>query len=357
MVSLKYVLGNTLPDIQSQTDLGTEKTCFIIAPIGPPESSTRKRSDDLIEYIIKPVVEALHYTPIRADKIAESGMIGKQVIQRILKSSLVIVDLTERNPNVFYELAIRHIVRGALVHMIRQGEDLPFDIAPMRAIQYPQFDKVGTQLLEDVKNTKEQLEEQIKSMGSQKNFQLDTPISAAIDDKELFSIMRNTIFYDRTRLSVEIGYETDISVKQDNVLDLKGKCRWIHINVKNPHPEQQAQNCIASVVSVKDLTTKNVRTLNTSVKWEDDNQQAIMIPPDSEKQFDAVIIPHEKPSTAFLGLNWLNVDNRERYTLEGSVKITFKVYSDRNGPFPVVTKTYRLYLADRLDDVKFIDTS
>ena len=44
----------------------------------------------------------------------------------------------------------RHIVRGALVHMIRQEEELPFDLAATRAIKYPQFDTAGTQLLEDV---------------------------------------------------------------------------------------------------------------------------------------------------------------------------------------------------------------
>jgi hypothetical protein len=345
-----------LPSIESQiSDMGTEKTCFIIAPIGAPDSTTRKRSDDLIKFIINPVVEALHYTPIRADKIAESGMIGKQVIQRILKSSLVIADLTERNPNVFYELAIRHIVRGALVHMIKQGEDLPFDIAAMRAIEYPQFDTGGTQLLEDVEKTKKELEKQIQSMGSEKNFQLDTPISAAIDDRELFSIMRNTIFYERTRLSVEPGYETDVLIKQDNVLDLKGKCRWFHVKLVNPNPEEMAKDCFANIVNTKDLRTGNIKNLNSSLKWEESNETKLTVPQDSYKQFDAIVTSEERPSIAFLGLNWFNIGfpgpNKEQYTLEGpgEFELNFVVYSDN---FPNVSGKYLLHLGDKIEDAK-----
>lgn len=92
-----------------------EKKCFVIAPIGEPDSETRKRSDQILKHVISPAVQECGYSATRADQISEPGMITSQVIQHITDDHLVVADLTERNPNVFYELAIRHGIRKPLV--------------------------------------------------------------------------------------------------------------------------------------------------------------------------------------------------------------------------------------------------
>jgi len=69
---------------------------------------------------------------MRADELAEPGIITSQVIQHIVDDQLVIADLTERNPNVFYELALRHALRKPVVQIIHRGEAIPFDVAGMR---------------------------------------------------------------------------------------------------------------------------------------------------------------------------------------------------------------------------------
>jgi hypothetical protein len=85
-----------------------DKTCFVIAPIGEPASEIRKRSDQVFTYVITPAVQECGYTALRADQISEPGLIDSQVIERIVNDPLVIADLTGHNPNVFYELALRH---------------------------------------------------------------------------------------------------------------------------------------------------------------------------------------------------------------------------------------------------------
>jgi hypothetical protein len=85
-----------------------DNTCFVIAPIGEPASEIRKRSDQVFTYVITPAVQECGYTALRADQISEPGLIDSQVIERIVNDPLVIADLTGHNPNVFYELALRH---------------------------------------------------------------------------------------------------------------------------------------------------------------------------------------------------------------------------------------------------------
>jgi hypothetical protein len=97
--------------------MAKKKTCFVIAPIGEDGSETRKRSDQILDHIIKPAVTECGYTAVRADKIEKPGVITSQVIQHVVEDDLIVADLTERNPNVFYELAVRHATR-------RQGEPL-----------------------------------------------------------------------------------------------------------------------------------------------------------------------------------------------------------------------------------------
>ena len=38
------------------------------------------------------------------------------------------------NPNVFYELALRHAIGKPIVHLIRKADKVPFDVANFRTI-------------------------------------------------------------------------------------------------------------------------------------------------------------------------------------------------------------------------------
>lgn len=112
------------------------KTCFVICPIGPDDSEIRRWADDLLDLVIKPIVADFGYTTVRADKIPEPGRITSQVIEHLEQDELVIADLTGHNPNVFYELAVRHVTRKPIVMMIEQDQTVPFDVAPERTIRF-----------------------------------------------------------------------------------------------------------------------------------------------------------------------------------------------------------------------------
>jgi len=115
------------------TDLNV--TCFYVAPIGEEGSEVRKHSDLFLNSIVEPALKGFELSVVRADKIGESGMITSQILDHLLKARLVIVDLSFHNPNVFYELAIRHASKLPIVQISRKSDLLPFDVDQVRTIE------------------------------------------------------------------------------------------------------------------------------------------------------------------------------------------------------------------------------
>jgi hypothetical protein len=151
-----------------------QKTCFVIAPIGEHDSAVRKRSDEILEFVIRPPLDEYGYRAERADEIGKSGIITHQIIERVVKEPLVIADLTDHNPNVFYELAVRHASRKPCILIIQAGQPIPFDINQNRVI------KVDHHELTSVHAAKQEITKQIKDFEEHPT-STDTPISVTLD--------------------------------------------------------------------------------------------------------------------------------------------------------------------------------
>jgi len=123
------------------------KKCFIITPIGNESSDTFRKAKGVIESVIKPILDKHGFDDIKpAYEILESGMINNQIINRIINDDLVVANLTGNNPNVMYELAIRHAAAKPIIHICENGTILPFDIKDSRTIFYTD-DMLGVQEL------------------------------------------------------------------------------------------------------------------------------------------------------------------------------------------------------------------
>jgi hypothetical protein len=98
--------------------------------------------DDVYKFIIKPSAEDLSLSVTRADEIQKPGWIHRDMVRHIYDSDVAIVDITLLNPNVFYELGIRHALRKSITVIMQKegtdhkGVDLPFNIGGMRVIKY-----------------------------------------------------------------------------------------------------------------------------------------------------------------------------------------------------------------------------
>jgi hypothetical protein len=101
---------------------------------GSDDSEERKHSDMFLSSLIEPALSGFGLEVVRADKISQPGLITSQVIEHVLRSKLVIVDLSFHNPNVFYEMALRHATKLPVVQICRRKDRLPFDVNQVRTI-------------------------------------------------------------------------------------------------------------------------------------------------------------------------------------------------------------------------------
>ena len=112
------------------------KPCLVICPIGEEGTEERKRSNQVLKYIIEPIAKKCGFKADRADEISKPGVITTQIIDRLLNDELIIADLTSRNANVFYELAVRHAIKKPVVQLIGADERIPFDVSSSRTIRF-----------------------------------------------------------------------------------------------------------------------------------------------------------------------------------------------------------------------------
>lgn len=103
--------------------------CFVLMPFTPSLTA-------VYESAIKVAVESLGLRCIRADEIPFSSPIMQDIWDGIRSASLVVADLTGRNPNVFYELGLAHALGRNVVIISQTLDDVPFDVRHVRCIIY-----------------------------------------------------------------------------------------------------------------------------------------------------------------------------------------------------------------------------
>jgi hypothetical protein len=120
----------------ADTEPTKKPLCFVIGPIGQEGTAERRHADLLLHTLVKHVLEAeaFGYQVKRADEDADPGMIGDRMVTDIMHAALVVADLTDLNPNAFYELGIRHSAQKPTIHIAKAGTKLPFDNIAHRTI-------------------------------------------------------------------------------------------------------------------------------------------------------------------------------------------------------------------------------
>src|ERR1043165_1806732 len=112
---------------------------FIIRPFG---TKNNINFDEVEKLLIDPALNRLDITGRTTMEIRRQGNIRLDMFQKLLTADIVIADISIQNANVYYELGVRHALRGKHAFMIRargadfKTDEVPFDLKTDRYLTY-----------------------------------------------------------------------------------------------------------------------------------------------------------------------------------------------------------------------------
>jgi hypothetical protein len=113
-----------------QIELGIiENSCFVIMPFNSVFQTE-------YEKIIQPALNELNIECVRGDEIYTKQRIVDDIWASIRKCRFVLAELTNKNPNVLYELGLAHAIGKPAIIITRNSEDVPFDLKSLRYLYY-----------------------------------------------------------------------------------------------------------------------------------------------------------------------------------------------------------------------------
>lgn len=178
--------------------------CFVVMPFGrklSPEGLVID-FDQVYQQLIAPAIDAATLEPLRADEEETGGFIHKSMFERLMLCEFAVADLTLANPNVFYELGIRHAVRPwSTVLLMAAGSRLPIDVHGLRTCFY-RLDASGAPEAQSLTATQEQISSLLRAA---RQGVKDSPIYQLLDDfpaprleREKTDVFREQVQYSRT---------------------------------------------------------------------------------------------------------------------------------------------------------------
>lgn len=110
-----------------------ERLCFVIMPF-------KGELKEVYLKAIKPACNEAGFKPLRVDEVPGIYNINRKIVEYLYNSEVIIADLTDWNPNVFYELGVAHSIDNKTIPIIRNGQDIPFDVKTYTCVIYEQSD-------------------------------------------------------------------------------------------------------------------------------------------------------------------------------------------------------------------------
>jgi hypothetical protein len=186
--------------------------CFVLMPFGkkPYLSGSVIDFDSVYNDLFAPAITEAGLEPLRADEEMTGGIIHKPMYERLILCEYAVADLTTANANVFYELGIRHAVRpsSTLLLFAEGGGQLPFDVAPLRAVPY-RLSVEGKPT--DIIKTKEIL---VQLLSEAKKAKTDSPLYQLVNDYPDIDHTKTDVFREQVEYSSEMKKKLSVARKE-----------------------------------------------------------------------------------------------------------------------------------------------
>ncbi|MEW5838499.1 MAG: hypothetical protein AB1717_06670 [Pseudomonadota bacterium] len=136
------------------------KNAFMVMPFADTEAG------QAYTHCVKPICDEFSLNIRRADEIFTTNPVYSDIVNEIQDASLIIVDISGKNPNVFYELGIAHTLKQKQTVMITHDtfKEAPFDISHFRIIQYENSITGASELKNNLRKTIASITRDLKSI-------------------------------------------------------------------------------------------------------------------------------------------------------------------------------------------------
>ncbi len=220
-----------------------KKTCFVVCPISGENTDTRKRSDEVFEFIIKEVCSKFEYECIRVDHLKTNTAITNDILENLKSADIVIADITESNPNVFLEIGYRMALKKDLILIKEKGTNNPFDIHNIRTFEYdltslPSVAKIKSDIKDSIINIQRTQKNNLNIQNSDQEINNDNLINnklAQIQD-DIINLKAN-ILNEHSKI---------IELLENNYSDNENKKST---SIENIFAEQLAQEFSKSIIN------------------------------------------------------------------------------------------------------------
>ncbi len=118
--------------------------CFVIMPISDAHGYDSGHFGRVYEHLIKPAIIEAGYHPVRADDTSKTDYIVIGIIRQIVECAMVVCDFSAKNPNVMYELGVRHAFNKPVVLIKDKKTEKIFDIQGLRYYEYDESLRIDT---------------------------------------------------------------------------------------------------------------------------------------------------------------------------------------------------------------------
>lgn len=136
--------------------MNNKKKCFVIMPFSETDSLVEEKWTEIFEHITKPAVEesGLGYECKRYG-LGRANIV-KDILEDLNRAQVVVADLTDNNPNVLWELGVRHTLKRRTILISQDKKFIPSDLKDYPVTSYdqtkPGFDRFKDEIKKKLEN-------------------------------------------------------------------------------------------------------------------------------------------------------------------------------------------------------------